>query len=76
MGSIIEIELNIDNKIGDYYYENNVDFSSFSTNVKPIAIYFPNIYLNDYLNLISSSQKVFRKINIYILEFPFFIFFI
>ena len=51
------IELNIDNKIRDNFYERNIDYSSYSTNIKSIAIYFPNIYLDNYWNLISSSQK-------------------
>ena len=42
------IELNIDNKIKDNYYERNIDYSSYSTNIKSIAIYFPNIYLDNY----------------------------
>ena len=51
------IDLEIDNKLLETQYEDNFDFSNFSTTIKPIAIYFPNIYLDDFKNLISLSKQ-------------------
>ena len=33
-----------DNAINSVFYENNIDFSNYSTDIKAIAIYLPNIY--------------------------------
>ena len=51
------IKLDIDNRIKEYQYENDVDYSSFSTKIKSIAIYYPNIYLDYFLKIISSSRQ-------------------
>lgn len=51
------IELDIDNEIKENKYENNIDFTSYSTKIKAIAIYFPNIYFDYYMNFISISKK-------------------
>ena len=37
------IELDINNKKIEYLYENNIDYSSYNTKIKSIAIYYPNI---------------------------------
>ena len=37
----------IDNKKNISYYEDNIDFSGYSTNIKVIAIYLPNFYYNN-----------------------------
>ena len=54
---LLLIELEIDNKLFETQYEDNFDFVNFSTILKPIAIYFPNIYLDDFKNLISLSKQ-------------------
>lgn len=56
------IELEIDNSIKENQYENNINYTFFSTKIKTIAIYYPNIYLNNFLDKISSSN---RNKNIY-----------
>ena len=50
------IEIEIDNKIEDYKYENDIDYSEFRTEIKSIAIYFPNIYLNKFRKIISLND--------------------
>ena len=39
-----ETTLEIDNKINILYYENDIDFSQYSTNIKAIALYMPDFY--------------------------------
>ena len=39
-----EKTLEIDNKINISYYENDIDFSKYSTNIKAIALYMPDFY--------------------------------
>ena len=40
--------INIDNKINITIYEDNINFSKYSTNIKIIAIYLPNFYFLNY----------------------------
>ena len=35
------------NNNNDLFYENNIDFSNYSTDIKSIAIYLPNFYSNN-----------------------------
>ena len=51
------IELEIDNNIKENQYENNINYTFFSTNIKTIAIYYPNIYFNNFLEKISLSNS-------------------
>ena len=51
------IEIEIDNRIKEYKYESNINFSAYKTEIKPIAIYFPNIYLNDFLKKLSTLNS-------------------
>ena len=49
-------EIELDNKIKEYKYEKDIDYSDFRTNIKAIAIYFPNIYLNKFKKIISLND--------------------
>ena len=49
--------INIDNIIDDSYYEDNIDFSNYSTDIKAIAIYYPNFNLSNFMNLILRDCK-------------------
>lgn len=50
--------LEIDNKLEENYYEDNIDYSQYSTKIKAISIYFPNIYLSLF------SAKIIAESNI------------
>ena len=45
-------ELDLDNKIEENKYENDIDYSNFKTKIKLIAIYFPNIDLDNFRKII------------------------
>ena len=47
----LKIEINIDNVL-EYHKEDNIDFSNYSTTIKPIAIY------NPFINIINNGQKI------------------
>ena len=49
-------EIEIDNKIEENKYENDIDYSDYKTKIKSIAIYFPNIYLNNFRKIISLND--------------------
>ena len=49
--------LEIDNEMNITYYENNIDFSKYSTNIKLIAIYLPNFYSLKFLKKGKPSYK-------------------
>ena len=51
--------IEIDNKINESYFEDNIDFSNYSTQIKALAIYFPNIYLTEF------SRKIIRETKAY-----------
>ena len=60
--------IELDNLLNESYYEVDYNYSSFSTQIKAIAIYYPNIYLSDFLSKIFSQtqhsdveQKTFIK---------------
>ena len=38
------LKIDINNLIGNLVYENNIDYSKYTTDIKPIALYFPNFY--------------------------------
>ena len=40
----LDKNLETDNKINLYFYENNIDYSNFTTDIKVLAIYLPNFY--------------------------------
>jgi len=49
------------NNNNDLFYENNIDFSNYSTDIKSIAIYLPNFYSNNkfiYLKNTTSIDKL------------------
>ena len=51
------IELDINNQKIEYQYENNIDYSNYSTKIKSIAIYYPNIYSFIWKKVFDESQK-------------------
>ena len=57
--------IEIDNKINETLYENDLDFSKYSTKIKVIAIYFPQfIYFNyTYNNKELNEWEIIEKIN-------------
>jgi len=49
--------IEIDNKLKETNYEKNKNFSQYSTKIKVIALYFPNIYLSEFSEtMIKESQ--------------------
>ena len=58
-------ELDLDNKIEEDQYENDVDYSNYKTKIKSIAIYFPNIYLNNFRKIISLNNDINNNITKY-----------
>ena len=45
-----KIKIEIDNILDSYVYENNMNFSNYSTDIKAIALYYPTFsYINNYL---------------------------
>ena len=65
---LLRKEINIDNKIG-YDKEDDIDFSGYSSTVKPIAIYNINN------NIIKKKYLIYLKIMVY-MDLPFIINFI
>ena len=60
--------IEIDNLINESYFEADNNYSTFSTQIKAIAIYYPNIYLSDFLSKIflemqdsNLEQQIFTK---------------
>ena len=51
------INLNIDNEKKKNQYENNIDYSNFSTKIRAIALYYPNIYFHLWNNFSDSEKK-------------------
>ena len=51
------INLNIDNEKKENQYENNIDYSNFSTKIRAIALYYPNIYSHLWKNFSDSEKK-------------------
>ena len=49
--------MEINNKVEEIYYEDNTDYSKFFTNIKAIAIYYPNIYLSKFRQKILSEPN-------------------
>ena len=43
--------INIDNLIEDSFFEDDIDFSNYSTDIKAIAIYYPNFNLSTFVNI-------------------------
>ena len=62
------IKLEIDNNIKESEYENNINYTFFSTKIKTIAIYYPNIYLSHFLEKISSSNSNKNIYNYYFFD--------
>ena len=58
--------IEIDNKINETLYENDLDFSLYSSNTKVIAIYYPQfIYINDDYNFNNkefNEWEIIRKV--------------
>lgn len=55
--------IEIDNKINISFYEDNIDFSQYSSNIKIIAIYLPNFYsINETLFSDFNSLKFLENI--------------
>ena len=48
--------VDIDNIINITYYENNINYSNYSTNIKLIAIYVPNFYSINNSNLVTKKD--------------------
>ena len=61
--------IEIDNKIEQSEYEENVDFSQYSTPIKAIAIYFPNIYSTKFTKKIIEDIKLYGKRNLNIKKY-------
>jgi len=53
--SIIEI----DNKLEETNYEKNINFSQYSTNIKVIALYFPNIHLSKFSEMMIKESQFY-----------------
>ena len=56
--------IEIDNKIDEILYEKNLDFSNYSTNIKIIAIYYPEYLINndvDHNNQIKNKSEIINK---------------
>ena len=51
------IELDINNKEAEYQYEKNIDYSNYSTKIKSIAIYYPNINTCSWKKISDDQQK-------------------
>ena len=49
--------IEIDNNINEILYENDIDFSNYSTNIKIIAIYYPQYIKKDIIYLNNQSQN-------------------
>lgn len=50
--------IEIDNQIKENYFEDNIDFSQYSTKIKAIAIYFPNVFTTKFLEKIIMESKM------------------
>ena len=53
-----QLRIEIDNILKENIYENNIDFSHYSSTIKPIAMYFPK---NENSNNISLLSKIMNK---------------
>ena len=52
--------IEIDNKLKEVEYEKNINFSQYSTKIKAIALYFPNIHLSQFSKLMIKASKFSR----------------
>ena len=50
--------IEIDNKIEETTYEKNINFSHYSTQIKVIALYFPNIYLSQFSEIMIKDSQI------------------
>ena len=55
--------IEIDNKINESYFEDNIDFSHYSTQIQALAIYFPNIYLKEFSSIMIRESKIYKGRN-------------
>ena len=64
-----KIIVEIDNNIKESLFEQNIDFSNYSTEIKMIAVYYPefliekNKFLSNYCNLSSIQNETIKKGN-------------
>ena len=52
--------IEIDNKIKEMLYENDLDFSNYTTNIKIIAIYYPEYIYKDIIYLKNQNQNEYE----------------
>lgn len=64
------IKIDINNQKIEYEYENNIDYSNYSTKIKSIAIYYPNIHSfswnkvsNNLQNSVNNTFLYYNKID-------------
>ena len=57
------IIIEIDNKINDILYENDLDFSKYSTNIKIIAVYYPEYLITDNIYHNNNTINEWKIIN-------------
>ena len=50
--------IEIDNKLEETNYEKNKNFSQYSTKIKVIALYFPNIYLSEFSEMMLKESRL------------------
>ena len=50
--------IEIDNKLEETTYEKNINFSHYSTQIKVIALYFPNIYLSQFSEIMIKDSQI------------------
>ena len=49
--------IEIDNELKEIEYEENLNFSEYTTNIKVIAFYLPNIYLSKFSKIMQNESK-------------------